>query len=731
MSLPFLEHTGGDRPSVPRPGSSLARATEARARYIRSAVDVVRQSLGRHNAVAAVRQELFGSRWLNEPLDPSDNADLLAAWSLIGMRVVARSLGVLGREASLRDAEDWFLGRTNPGATLTSCVSEQADAEAVRVLELATYDDQLQDLLPYILDAHGPGSRASVMRDPSTSKARMARRAAGVFYTPSDVAEYIVTQSLDALGPGARHPRVLDPACGSGVFLRAALGWGIRRDPRLDRVRFVEQALFGIDINPLAVESACFVLLHDCLVGTDPPNSVSPWSLWHRIRCNLFVGDALSLSLAIATRDRSDILHDLRAALVSSYLPPSQHRLTTTLATTLFSENIDLGNVFPALGRGADAVVGNPPYASLGVRNDSIDLKHRFVSLPTGTISKANCYPLFVEMMWQLACTGCHSSGMVVPLSIAHSTRQQMVRLRRSIMQSGGRWRFAFFDREPHALFGEEVKTRNTIVFRSQRGGRPRSSSIETGPLRKWRSRQRKELFANVRYTPLVGYSILNGIPKLAGQDAAAVYSQVTSRGKPLGEECSAVASRLPAEATSPRPAMRVFVAGTAYNFLNVFRPHISLPPPLAPWSSSKLLALDFATEAKAACAFAILTSRLVFWLWRVTEDGFHVNRTFVVNLPLGQAVRDHTTRLRLAALGTELWHQIQAQQVVSVNGGRQSVAYRPHGSDPLREAIDKLLLATLRVPSTFVHYLSAFTRASVTVNPDLTTPSAVGGETS
>ena len=69
-------------------------------------------------------------------------------------------------------------------------------------------------------------------------------------------------------------------------------------------------------------------------------------------------------------------------------------------------------------------------------------------------------------MMWELTRPSRNSSGMVVPLSLAYSSREQMVAIRRAIMGSGGRWRFAFFDREPHALFGEEVKVRNAIVFR-------------------------------------------------------------------------------------------------------------------------------------------------------------------------------------------------------------------------------------------------------------------------
>src|SRR5690606_10623571 len=113
----------------------------------------------------------------------------------------------------------------------------------------------------------------------------------------------------------------------------------------------------------------------------------------------------------------------------------------------------------------------NPPYATIGPRDDSVALEQRFASLLPGNVSRSDYFPLFVEMMWRLARPGSSASGMVVPLSLAYSSRAQMSATRRAIMRSGGRWRFAFFDREPHALFGEEVKTRNTIVLRSESMG--------------------------------------------------------------------------------------------------------------------------------------------------------------------------------------------------------------------------------------------------------------------
>ena len=235
MSVALPEPMPWARPSVPAPSSSLTASTEAHAVHVRTAVEAIRRSFG-------------------------DRDSVTAAWALVSMRIVGRSAGVLTPDATIRDAETWFLGSILPPSLLSDFVVELADRDAVRALESITYDDDLRDLLPYVLDAHGPGSRASVMKYPSTQKSRRAKRDTGVFYTPSDVAEYIARETVGELGDYAEHPHILDPACGSGVFLKAALDLATSQTPGLDRFAFVERCLFGIDINPLAVEAACFVL---------------------------------------------------------------------------------------------------------------------------------------------------------------------------------------------------------------------------------------------------------------------------------------------------------------------------------------------------------------------------------------------------------------------------------------------------------------------------------------
>ena len=556
------------------------------------------------------------------------------------------------------------------------------------------------------------------MKDPSTQKSRHARRAGGIFYTPSDVAEYITREVLTELGQEAGSSRILDPACGSGVFLRAALGFAVRHAPDLDRLDFVERSLHGIDISPLAVEAACFVLLHDCLCSDREPPPASPWSSWHRIRCNLCVEDALRFQPATPKHDRTGSLADLRKALADTWVPPSGARIDTEAATTPFDRDVAVGSVFPALAGGADAVVGNPPYAAIGPRDDAAFLERRFASLSAGNVVGSDHYPVFVEMMWKLARPGRSSSGMVVPLSLACSSRAQMKAVRRAIVGSGGRWRFAFFDREPHALFGEDVKTRNAIVFRRKRTVEAHAAAtIETGPLRKWTSRQRARLFDGIDFTPLLDSSIASGIPKLSGREAVEVFSRLGRQPARLREMCAFASACRPEDTATGGRENCVFVSGTAYNFLNVFRAHRSLPPPRAPWSSSTVLALSFATEGGAARAFAMLGSRVAFWLWHVTGDGFHVTRAFVMNLPFSDKLFNESERGHLTRLGTRLWDEVQAQQVVSVNGGRQTVAYRPHASERLRDEIDALLLGALDAEPSFIGYLRAFTRSVVAVD--------------
>ncbi len=176
--------------------------------------------------------------------------------------------------------------------------------------------------------------------------ARQRNRAAGVYYTPGYVVDYIVRKAvgprLAGFDPTSTAPlKILDPACGAGSFLlgtyRFLLDWhrdfytthspedhAQKHDPRLchgqdgrwhlttaERKRILLGSVFGVDLDPQAVEVAKRALAFTMRQDAPRPQSEAPCDLGSNMVC----GDSL----------------------------------------------LDFEAVMPA-GQGFDVVLGNPPY---------------------------------------------------------------------------------------------------------------------------------------------------------------------------------------------------------------------------------------------------------------------------------------------------------------------------------------------------------------------------------
>jgi hypothetical protein len=102
---------------------------------------------------------------------------------------------------------------------------------------------------------------------------------------------------------------------------------------------------------------------------------------------------------------------------------------------------------------------------------------------------------------------------------------------------------------------------------------------------------------------------------------------------------------------------------------------------------------------------FAILTSRVVYWLWRVEGDGFHVSTHFLERLPFGRAI-PAVQAAQLQELGRELWALVRERPVVSRNAGQVSASFSPLAFEGHRDMIDRVLVAAAGLESTFVEKL-------------------------
>lgn len=688
--------------AVPRKGHVLSTAAEAYGSPLRVAAAAL-GAAATPKAAESVWRNLYARRYVEPGASQNRLPTELAAWMVVAAWTVGVATGRLRKNVTLLEAESWFLGGVAT-AGFAALVGDATRLEAECALHEVAEPQALRDLLPYIFDPHGEGSRMSVMLRPETAQARTRKRADGVFYTPADVAGFMAAGIVRRLADDAIPITVLDPACGSGVFLRAVLSELLRRNPGADAFDLACSCLYGTDVDPWAVDAAAFVVLADCMDDVQA-RGISPLAAWHALRLNLVHVNALRLDPGRAVpHDDPERISRLacRAKLKAGKLPDVTGKYAP-------AGPLQFHAVFPELAEGPRVVIGNPPYADIGTGNDLLSLSKRFETFQAAPRPTSDMFPLFVEQMTRLIAPNAHGGAMVLPLSIACNTGRQFLGLRRLIARTAGHWRFAFFDREPHGLFGEDVKTRNAIVLWTRQRCET-DVQISTGPLRKWRGDDRARMLENISFTP-ISADIRAGIPKIEGALQADALTRL------LRERHTLLHAATHFGRATLRDALRgdtstVFVAATAYNFLSVFlRPHSATLNGAEDLTENPMLAIACPSREAALQVFAVLSSKVAFWWWHAHGDGFHVSKHIIETMPVGEAFRSAVLATELTRLGELLWEEVSTSPVVSRNRGRTSLGFSAAKS-PKREEIDALLIEALGLPPAFTDELQYFCEA-------------------
>lgn len=593
---------------------------------------------------------------------------LVAAW-LAGVLIDDLDTG-----ASLLDAEMWFTGAGSTAAGLSLDCARPAQA----ILQALVSRDGALEMFPYALDPIPHEYRRSVLRDVQGGASRAARKGRGSFFTPADVADHIVDLALESVDVHRPGLRLLDPAAGTGAFLRSAFGVLLSKGVPVTEAL---SAIHGIDLDECCVDMAAFVLLVDFFRAVEAVPTGPALAAWSDIRSRLVSADAL-----LALRGRCE-------------------GGTSSVAAS----------TGPAwLQEPFDVIVGNPPYARLGERTDLAELRMRYRALE-GATAGTDCYPAFVELLCsRLAPDG--AGSLVVPMSIGYSTTQQLRHLRETVTGSLGDWTFEFYDRTPDALFGDDIKQRTAIVTRAP----STSYSVTTGPVIRWTSRSRAGLFDRLPRVALGALNLVHGVPKLGSSDQAFVHRSLRARGEAL--ETDLVRCHRATPPLGEHQDTTIYVAGTAYNWLSVYRTAQAVGRGVENPTTSPVLALTTASAFDADVVYAFLSSRLAFWIWRVEGDAFHVTSKWVAGLPLSLSTFPGSAAQRVAALGRALWEAIVEHPVVSVNGGRRTVSYCPHAQPELLNAIDREFLIALDLPISFGVELAAFVRDLTTAGRDAPT---------
>ncbi|MDZ4239448.1 MAG: DNA methyltransferase [Hydrogenophaga sp.] len=365
---------------------------------------------------------------------------------------------------------------------------------------------------------------------------------------------------------------------------------------------------------------------------------------------------------------------------------------------------------YPLMAAGGfDVIVGNPPYAEVPKDISRNLLCKSFSSALEKWSRDEDLYTFVVERSLCLMSAVDGEFGMILPLSLAFSTKKPFVLLRSKIAAQSGSWAFSHFDRIPSSLFSNEVRTRCTIALCSS-GRTSKDKLFLTTPLLRWNAEYRAALFPSICYS-MIGVDVSICIPKVASQEQADVLAELQKFNRPLSRDLTDVVpfeSLLAVAPNFPQPC--VYIGGTAYNWFPAWR---DIPDTFTEDGQASLPARTagyrFASEMDANLVFALLCSSLGYWWWAVASDGFNLKKWLLERFPVSSEMIPIEFRKPLAELGAGLRVRLKENYVYKDNKGRIGNFYLPGCEQEVR-CIDELLVEAVPILSkSFFESVRAF----------------------
>jgi len=290
------------------------------------------------------------------------------------------------------------------------------------------------------------------------------KKAGGVYYTPTYIVDYIVEHTVGELlkrkiPTKVSKLRILDPACGSGSFLLGAyqtlldwhLQWYQKHDaekhakgskPKIyhgpggdwrlttsEKKRILLNNIYGVDIDPQAVEVTKLSLLLKVLEGENEETLVKHLRLFHE-RALPDLGDNIKCGNSLIG---PDFYEGKQLSLIDE---EERYRINA------FDWNSEFPHIFPSPpgrgqgeGNGFDTVIGNPPWISLtgkfGAKLYSKSDISYMIQKFAGNTYMPNMYEYFVAQAISLLAVDGYF-GYIVPDRLGFNS--QFLNLRRRIL---------------------------------------------------------------------------------------------------------------------------------------------------------------------------------------------------------------------------------------------------------------------------------------------------------
>ncbi len=527
--------------------------------------------------------------------------------------------------------------------------------ESVRQIELGgtikTLMDLKQcpdwrDLLNYALEAleYNTNEYFKVKVSGGARRANIKKKNQGVYYTPIDVVDFMVSRCISSVSPHIPFPTIIDFSCGSGVFLlQSFLNLEKKLNPNHcfdTSVELLTKCIWGVDISQAAID-CCKAVFLQYYIDEYSDDFSRFFEVGYALRHSLFVGDATQLQI-------------------------------------VYSSHKELPQTY-------NCIIGNPPYVSEG--------------------KDSNLFIPFVENLITHS-SGTSCSALVLPLSVCYSQGRKYVELRERMSANSGEWIFLNYDRSPDSLFGDQVKTRNTILFHNTHQA---ATTLTTTRLQRWTSEHRDQLFKKQELCDISNLKISKYVPKISCPLEKQAFEVINRGHSSLKELCV------------PYPSEHTLVVnGTAYNWICAYD---HFPPSTDekgnPYLSNTSKIYYFPDEIRRDFCIALLSNRIAYWYWVAIGDGFHLNSSFLSDYRVSWNCFTALQQEELCKLGNAYSQRVKDHPTVSFNAGKKIVNYSHWDAMEIIRRVEEIIIAALNLPTTFASYIEDWYHNQVYCNRD------------
>ncbi|CCF84867.1 conserved hypothetical protein [Nitrolancea hollandica Lb] len=316
---------------------------------------------------------------------------------------------------------------------------------------------------------------------------------------------------------------------------------------------------------------------------------------------------------------------------------------------------------------GFDVIIGNPPYVEYSKVKSQYTIKNYL------TERCGNLYSFILERSYQLE-NSQSRSGMIVPLSLACTTRMESLR---SLLRQRIAW-LSCFDMRPNALF-EGVAQRLCIVLSLESSRR--SSSMFTGGYRRWTAQERPSLLQLTHF--------VTGIWDGSNTGPIAKHSDAVENSL-LSKIRGARLSAFTDDEGNPvyiHRIVRYYIK--ALDFIPLFIDSNGLEGKSEDYKEFRFI------DSHSCSLIALLNSTLFYWFWRSHADGFHCGYGDVYLMPYNPPENGLTVHA-LSSLQQQLMEHLRdnskLKTISTKSGGIRYQEFYPKHSKAIIDEIDRVL---------------------------------------